>query len=277
VKQKYRICQLVPPGWDHLPSVREVVLGLEYSFESLGYDCDVTINQFSRDRMNIFLGYPLLKDAYALEGVDYIVYQLEQLSELEGYHSESRMKVLAGATCVWDYSQQNVTFLKQRNIQAKYLPIGYHERLEVIPRQRQDDLDVLFFGAISDRRRALLQVIQNTPSLRLRTMVSVYGAERDAWIARSRMVLNIHQFDKIRLLESPRIAYLLNNRCFVLSESSSDNPYPTIDLKFGELNELLEMCQYYAAAPAEIDRLAHESYGRFKQDYPMVELLKAVL
>ena len=44
----------------------------------------------------------------------------------------------------------------------------------------------------------------------LRTLFGDYGEVRDRWIARSRVVLNIHFYD-IKVAEQVRLSYLLNN------------------------------------------------------------------
>ena len=50
---------------------------------------------------------------------------------------------------------------------------------------------------------------------------NAWGAERDAWIARSHIVLNMH-FHRGRILEVVRIFYLLANGVFVVSETPDE-------------------------------------------------------
>jgi hypothetical protein len=49
----------------------------------------------------------------------------------------------------------------------------------------------------------------------------VYGADRDAWIARSKIVLNLHYWDA-KIFEIVRVSYLLANRRAVVSERGAD-------------------------------------------------------
>jgi hypothetical protein len=85
------------------------------------------------ENINILLGYHLLMYHEDLKKFRYIVYQLEQLSNRVGWFNENLEKILRGAHCIWDYSLENISFLKNIGIRNfKYLPIGYHENLETI-------------------------------------------------------------------------------------------------------------------------------------------------
>jgi hypothetical protein len=57
--------------------------------------------------------------------------------------------------------------------------------------------------------------------LRVESAFGCYGEERDALIARARIVLNVHYYES-KVFEVVRVSYLLANRKCVLSESGSD-------------------------------------------------------
>ncbi len=60
------------------------------------------------------------------------------------------------------------------------------------------------------------------------TLFGAYGPERDAWIAGSRLFLNLHQVAGAPF-EAVRVAYLLANRCAVVAEGDherDDNARP---------------------------------------------------
>jgi len=84
-----------------------------------------------------------------------------------------------------------------------YVPIGYVPELTRIA-PAAEDIDVLFYGASYERRYAVLRDLHDR-GLRVKWLSGVYGASRDAWIARSKIVLNIHYwdakiFEKVRLI-----------------------------------------------------------------------------
>ena len=82
---------------------------------------------------------------------------------------------------------------------------------------------VAAFGSMRPRRQRLLAELQSR-GLACRGLFRCYGRDRDVLIGRARIVLNMHQF-KTSQLEQVRISYLLNNRCFVISETADCDPY----------------------------------------------------
>jgi len=274
---RFSICLVQPANYVHSLALWEVCQLLAGSIESLGGRFGIQVNTVDPEAVNIVVGYHLLgpkvKDHFA--GRRVIVYQLEQLSDREGWFTPERETLLRSAWAVWDYSPENVDFLRARGIErVGLLPIGYHRCLEKI-RHRDDaekDIDVLFYGAVNDRRAAVIRQIQSR--LRTECLFGVYGADRDAYIARSRIVLNVH-FYQAQILEQVRLAYLLNNRCFVISEEAAANPYDG-GVVFGPLAELPELCRQYAACPEERRKIAEQGY-RTLQQQPMVDHLRRAL
>jgi hypothetical protein len=181
------------------------------------------------------------------------------------------------------------------------LPIGFHEKLRTIPDRTGSDvqnsilpgaditawqesppakmnsvrqsppIDVLFYGSMNERRKAVLQDLAR--DLSVKALFGAYGPERDAWIARSKIVLNIHYYER-QILEQVRISYLLNNRRFVLSEQSARNPYGAA-LATAPYWELAAQCRFYLNHPAERERLADAGF-RWLQERPMTESLRQI-
>lgn len=91
---------------------------------------------------------------------------------------------------VWDYADQHVTWMRETwGIDAQWLPLGYVPPWTRIPRHGLDpDIDVLFYA----RRQALLSELEQV-GLTVAVVQSTYGVALDAWIARARVVVNIHR------------------------------------------------------------------------------------
>jgi hypothetical protein len=124
---------------------------------------------------------------------------------------------------VWDYSADNVDYLQKRGCSAIHVPLGYAEVLSRIERAPEQDIDVLFYGDLSPRRLKVLDALRAT-RINLVVAADAYGHERDALIARAKIVLNVHAHDGIKALETPRVFYLLANRKAVVTEAKSDVP-----------------------------------------------------
>jgi hypothetical protein len=93
----------------------------------------------------------------------------------------------------------------------------YRPQRNRIPRAVEQDIDVLFYGSIDRARRDVLDALDGA-GLRVQRLFGVYGAERDAYIARSKVVLNLH-FYKKGVFEIFRVSHLLENRKCVVTEA----------------------------------------------------------
>lgn len=274
----YRVCIIMPKGYIHSLCFQEIALLLKYSLNSIGISCDIRFNRLADDRINIILGYHLLRFDKSLLGYRYVPYQLEQLSSLkqryeeEGWYFENIMRILKNAHEVWDYSRENIDFFKGLDIYPRYLPVGYHERLERIAHKPDKDIDILFYGSIEERRRAILDSLKG----RVKVLFGVYGKKRDRFIARSRIILNIHHYST-EILEVVRISYLLNNGCFIVSETSSINPYQSTGMCMVSYENLRETCQYYLKNIHEREYVRNDAFNTFKSDYPMVKFLEDII
>ncbi|MCP5046969.1 MAG: hypothetical protein GY940_07335 [bacterium] len=270
---KYRICLVLPDQNPHALCFREVGLLLLCTLKSNGFECDFTFNQPAEDRINIMLGYHLLTFEEGLKNFRYIPYQLEQLHTKEFPFSENMEKILRHASEVWDYSEKNIAFLKDLGIEAKHLVPGYHPQLELIPTEPRQTVDVLFYGSIGDRRREVLG--QLSEKSKLKTLFSVYGEKRDKWICRSKIILNVHHYSK-QIFEAVRVSYLLNNRCFIISENSVNYCYDKVELTMTPYEEIVETCVKFLNQPDRMEAIRNQNYEDFKKHYPMTESLARV-
>lgn len=263
-----------PPNFDGALVFREVLFLLRNSFVSMGYDCVIKPNQLAEDRINIVIGYHLLQYGDYLKQFRYIPFQLEQLDSGNPWYSDNVQKILDSADDIWDFSEINLGFLSKKGVKAQCLTMGYHPDLEIIPQSETKDIDVLFYGSINERRKELLESLSEKAGVKV--LMGVFGTERDEVIGRSKIILNMHYYPT-RILESVRISYLLNNRCFVITEDADDNPYEGIDLVTVPYEKLIHRCLYYLRRPDEMEANRAETYEQFKSSYLMTDILKRVL
>jgi hypothetical protein len=216
---------------EHGPIFYELIDLTVDALRDSGVKTDQGVNQVSPDKLNLIIGHtvflpPNIFSEIRSQTPNYIVFQLEALDGEQGFLSRypAYSEFLRGAKQVWDYSQQNILYLSALGIPAvHYIPIGYSPRLERIIDRRERDIDVLFYGAVTSRRQKILHDLSRR-GLKVAAIFRAYGQARDDHIGRANIQLNIHQFETSQL-EQLRISYLLNNRRFVISENSSDNPY----------------------------------------------------
>ncbi len=113
---------------------------------------------------------------------------------------------------IWDISASNAA-----KYGAKHVPIGYHPSMERFKRADVLDIDVVFSGAINDRRAKVLNELQARGLRVVVVPVRTYGRQRDALLARAKLALNM-LFYEDGIFPALRVAHLVANHVPVLSE-----------------------------------------------------------
>jgi hypothetical protein len=219
---KFSVLIVSPPSYAHSECFREVAETLNAGLIGLGYQSTVTDKIIPGTR-TIVLGSNLLA-AYpnyaSLVPQGSIIYNLEQLENNQFWRS-SQFFALVRRFTVWDYATENCSVFRKHGIAVQQiLPISYHEVLSRIQRSALQDIDVLFIGSMNERRHAIMNRMRHA-GLNAIALFGKYGKERDAYIARSKLLLNMH-FHPAKILEQVRVSYYLANKIPVLSESSAD-------------------------------------------------------
>lgn len=256
---------------------RDLVESLQYIFTQRGVTVNVTHN-LDKDDLNLWVlfGVNELPPSILLPK-NYIVYQLEQIS-VEGnkWLTQKYLEIMKGAKQVWDYSIKNVNLLNRYNIKnVIHLPISYSDNLtqvdcSSIP-DTEKDVDILFIGSISPRRKELLERFKLINGINvLIADGGLWGDERIALLKRAKIIINIHFYGPDSLLEMARLSVLLANKCFIVSETGGDS---SMDKKlekgviFGRYNELVSLCRKYLPAEMATKRnsIAREGFRLFTE------------
>ena len=214
--ERVRVVAIQLPNYAHSAAFDELVESFVQAFEALGAQTDSAINQpLIGEGINLVFGAHLLAPTITLPPNSIIV-NLEQMRD--GLFAQPHYLQLLKRHPVLDYSPRNVARLRQQtdNAHVHAFEIGTMPALSRIASVAQKDVDVLFYGSINERRRAILDAL-GAAGLVVKALFGVYGAERDAWIARSKIVLNVHFYED-QIHELVRTSYLLANRKLVVSE-----------------------------------------------------------
>lgn len=217
---KYHIGIIRPNGYKHSDCFREVAESLQSALRSLGHTVTFGENSVDAQATSILLGAHLLTEQEAQSlPPSTIVYNLEQLgaSDLPSWYM-----FLAARVQIWDYSPLHIAIWNQLPCVAPptLVEIGFVPELRRIVSAPTQDIDVLFYGSINERRRKLLSALESA-GLKVHIAFGLYGAERDALIARSKIVLNIHAHET-KIFEIVRVSYLVANAKAVVTEDSPD-------------------------------------------------------
>jgi hypothetical protein len=268
---------------EHGPIFADLIELLTSSLQELGLSVRYSPNCLNQARLNVLIGHTVCFPPAGLatlqnSGCTYVVFQAEALNSAQGLIPlfPAYLDFVRAAAHVWDYSEANIRFLAGLgHTGVRHVPVGCAGRLERIVPAAVKDIDILFYGQPSDRRLRILEEMQGH-GLRVQALWGVYGPARDQLIGRSKIVLNLHQFETSQL-EQVRIAYLLNNHCFVVSEAADCNPYGE-GVVFCPREHLADRCAAFLrpGMEAERERIARAGYARLKA-IPMTESLRAAL
>lgn len=217
---RFHITLIRPEGFLHTEAFREVAETLQFGLRSLGHTAQIRENAIDAAATNILLGAHLFspEDASMIPPGS-IMYNLEQLG---GPNLPKHFYELALRLQVWDYSLQNIQKWNAMGCACPpvHVPLGYVPELTRISAAPNQDIDVLFYGSLNERRAGIMKALKDAGA-KVHATFGVYGKQRDELIARSKVVLNIHFYDA-KIFEMVRVSYLLANSKAVVTECCSE-------------------------------------------------------
>jgi hypothetical protein len=268
----YAVTVVTPRGYPHSQAFFEVAETLHRGLLALGHDSVLTDQTCLPGRRHLVLGSNLLARVSAPLADDAVLYNLEQVEAGSPWLSP-RLLELFRRHQVWDYSPRNVARLAELGVRGvRCVPIGYVPELTRIA-PAPEDIDVLFVGSMNERRGGILRALEGC-GVRVHAAFGVYGAKRDALVARAKIVLNLH-FYEAKVFEVVRVSYLLANQRFVVSERGADPSDEAAfegGVAFAAYDELVATCLDYLAKPAERSRIARVGFAQMVAR-PEAELL----
>ena len=272
--QLYSIWIVTPEGYRHSRCFEEVALALREAFAALGVDAPIVTEAGAIQGRAIALGADLLQDRPCPD--DVILYNFEQVYQNPIVMTPAYVALLKRHT-VWDYSARNIEALAAHGIKAGLCGVGYMPGLTRIAPAPVKDIDVLFIGSMNPRRGKVLDQIAATGAS-VKVAFDCYGQERDALIARAKIVLNLH-FYEAKLFEIVRVSYLLSNRACVVSETGLE---PELEapfaggVAFAGYGGLAMACQRLLADDVLRERIAARGFEQMRGQ-SQLEMLKRAL
>jgi SAM-dependent methyltransferase len=263
---RFQITLVRPGNFLHTEAFREVAETLQFGLRSIGHSARIQENAFDPNATNILLGAHLLSPQHALL-VPYgsILYNLEQLG---GPVLSAQFYELARQHQVWDYSLQNIEKWQALSCahQPVHVPLGYVPELSRIEAAPNQDIDVLFYGSLNERRNLIVKTLKEAGA-KVHVLFGVYGAERDKLIARSKIVLNVHFYDA-KIFEIVRVSYLLANSKAVVAECSPGTeiePELATSVLGVPYDSLVDKCMSLLEDERERRQLETRGFQRFSQ------------
>ena len=219
-------------------------------------------------------------DYFPKETIIFNTEQLEGLSELSDHRKywSERISEFGKRFEMWDYSRRNIETLNKMGVNnIKLVEIGFQKELATINHSMKKDVDVLFYGIINERRKKILDDLEKK-DIKVKVLDSVWGKERDMWISRSRIVLNMHYYDA-KIFEVARCFYLMTNSVAIVSEVSDDT---YIDSKYRDgiigvtYEKLVNKCYEILKDEEELKMLREQAF-RTISSYPQSEIMRKII
>ncbi len=162
---------------------------------------------------------------------------------------------------VWDSIASNIAKYPP-GMNVKHVPVGYHPSFERFERAKVLDIDVVFTGALNDRRARILDALRERGLnvVYIGPAIGNHGAARDAILARSKLALNILFHDEAPF-PALRVAHLVANRVPVLSEACEGGWAFVRGAQYSELVD--EACEMLAEGPDTLASAAERRRGAF--------------
>jgi hypothetical protein len=256
-----------PPGFTHAGIFREITETMYHGLCEAGVDAVLAENTLSGDRLNlVFAGHLLAHMDGWTQGVDNMVlFNLEQIRP-SLFDIVPHYRALLERFRVWDYDARNVRALADTGIHnVEHVPLGFCAALCRVPKTDVQDIDVLFYGSPTPRRLALRERLA-AAGLRPHFSIGVYGKERDALIARSKVVINPSQFDEGGIFDIVRLSYLLANRKAVVMEGGIDAAQEKTfepGVVFADIRDMPQECNYLCTVESERAALERRGFELF--------------
>ena len=172
----------------------------------------------------------------------YISYQTEQIGS--HWFNQRYYQRLASSLAVWEYNEANLPCYHHLNDNIHIVGTG----IEIQPKVKKD-IDFVFYGGLSQRRKDALKQLKN-----VHVITDKLGQPMQSILARTKTVINIHYYDKSPL-ETFRINEALSHGCNVISEHSisGDEDYKDV-VKFCTISEMKNNLFAFSDIPKALNK-----------------------
>lgn len=197
---------------------------------------------------------------------------------------DRNVELAPSAGAVFDINRSAVREYERRGVSALPLQIGYSEYFDRKKSGEQRDIDALFFGSESDRRKVFLGGMARTLiRMRHRLVISdnyrpnykesesfYAGSKKYELLATSKTLLNIHA-NETPYFEWLRVVEAICNGCVVISEHSTDYEplVPGEHFVSGRPETLADAAYTLLLDPEKLSAMRDRAYEFLRSELPL--------
>lgn len=218
-----------PAGYVHSLGLLDPARYLRHQLRRVGAQVTMAKNRLRHDAVNFVFGAHLGFDASLRQRYSCIFVNLEQIGDGGAAVSPAYLELLRSSAVI-DYDPDNVAAYAGDPADVPIAPIWHAPYLQpqaLLPLDERP-IDLLFFGSMNPRRRAMLERIEACG----RTVVTfdspLYGPERDEFIKQARAVVNLHYYPSARF-EQVRVSHCLSLGTPVVCERGARAAHPVFE------------------------------------------------
>lgn len=198
---------------------------------------------------------------------DAILYNTEQMTAFDNPAALMQAHPHYSNRVVWDYSQKNIEKLTKLGLRRLvHCPVGYVPEMTRIEPVQPEDLDVLFYGACNTRRKRVMERLDDE-GYKIAIGSGVFGRDLDPYIARAKVVLNMHFYEHA-VFEVVRCSHLwANKKCVVTESGGLDDELESLARRaasYVPYEKLVERCAELVQDEAARERYAQQGFEAFK-------------
>jgi hypothetical protein len=264
--EQFNVLIIRPPDASFYHAYTGMARILAAALKRLGHPARLVENELVHDATNIVVGAHCL-DPEAMDDLPAgtIIYNSERVYAESTYLPT--LKAFVSRFETWDYSEGNTRRWGELGIsnRVRWLEPGYVPECTTVDPATPTDIDALFYGHVNRRRRDILDDLARR-GIRAYVLMNTYGAARDAYIARSKIVLNIHDADEA-VFEVARAVQVLANHRLLVTEHEGDDSVADLRDGFvaGRADELAGLCRALLDDDARRIAIAERGFELFSR------------
>ena len=180
---------------------------------------------------------------------------------------------------VWEYHCDNIKYLRSLyGINAILVPFGYTAALTPELEPVELDYDVGFVGSMSPQRKFIINELELL-KLKVYSSQGAYGLDRDKMLQRCKVVLNMHYYPRVKVMEVVRIGTAMAMHKAVVTQIDDDtrvDPYYLPAVAAAKYKDLAATVKRVAQDPAEREMLEEKGFELFTARKATDSLRKAL-